>query len=154
MREPSLSISRPETGANSNRLMAKMEITAPAAAMPMLHETVVNDDVASMPHVMAIPVPPGSTVELAPGGFHAMLMDLAAALEEGATFPVTLTFEQAGEVVIEAEVPDGASMEVVETVYSPALADGSNGVPAKSGKLSGAVITVFPGPTVTNAPPR
>lgn len=79
-------------------------LATPAAAMPMLHETVVKDDVASMPHVMAIPVPPSSTVELAPGGFHAMLMDLAAPLEEGASFPVTLTFERAGEVVIEAEV--------------------------------------------------
>jgi copper(I)-binding protein len=83
---------------------ALLSIATPAAAMPMLHETVVTNGVATMPHVTSIPVPAGGTVALEPGGFHAMLMDLAAPLEEGATFPVTLTFETAGEVTVEAEV--------------------------------------------------
>jgi copper(I)-binding protein len=79
-------------------------VATPAAARPMLHETLVTDGVASMAHVMAVPVPAGATVALAPGGLHAMLMDLAAPLAEGAAFPVTLTFERAGEVAVEAEV--------------------------------------------------
>lgn len=79
-------------------------LATPAAAMPMLHETVVEDGVATMPHVTGVPVPAGTTVALEPGGLHAMLMDLTAPLEEGTTFPVTLTFEEAGAVTVEAEV--------------------------------------------------
>lgn len=83
---------------------ALVGIATPAASSPMLHETVVADGVATMPHAMAVPVPAGATAALAPGGFHAMLMGLAAPLEAGATVPVTLTFERAGEVTVEAEV--------------------------------------------------
>jgi periplasmic copper chaperone A len=83
---------------------ALIGITTPAAGMPMLHETVVTDGMASMPHAMSIPVPAGQTVELAPGGYHGMLMDLTAALKEGDRFPMTLTFQKAGEVTINVDV--------------------------------------------------
>lgn len=79
-------------------------IATPAAAMPMLHETVVTDGIASMPHAMSVPVPAGQTVKLAPGGYHGMLMELAAALKEGDSFPMTLTFEKAGEVTVNVDV--------------------------------------------------
>jgi copper(I)-binding protein len=79
-------------------------IATPAAGMPMLHETVVTDGVASMPHAMSVPVPAGAISKLAPGGFHGMLMGLTTALEEGESFPVTLTFERAGEVTVNVEV--------------------------------------------------
>jgi Uncharacterized protein conserved in bacteria len=83
---------------------ALIGIATPAAGMPMLHETVVTDGIASMPHAMSIPVPAGQTVELAPGGYHGMLMGLTATLAEGDSFPVTLTFQNAGEVVVNVEV--------------------------------------------------
>ena len=79
-------------------------ITTPAADMPMLHETVVTDGIASMPHVMSVPVPAGGTIALEPGGFHAMLMGLTQVLEKGATFPVTLTFRDAGAVTVDVEI--------------------------------------------------
>ena len=83
---------------------ALIGIATPAAGMPMLHESVVTDGVASMPHAMSIPVPAGQTVDLSPGGYHGMLMGLTAALKEGDSFPVTLTFETAGEVTVDADV--------------------------------------------------
>lgn len=83
---------------------ALISITTPAANMPMLHETVVADGIASMPHAMSIPVPAGETVALSPGGYHGMLMGLATALKEGDRFPVTLTFENAGEVTVDVDV--------------------------------------------------
>lgn len=83
---------------------ALVGIATPAAGMPMLHETVMADGIASMPHAMSIPVLAGQTVELAPGGYHGMLMGLATALKEGDIFPITLTFEKAGEVTINVEV--------------------------------------------------
>lgn len=83
---------------------ALIGVSTPVAGMPMLHETVVKDGVASMPHAMSIPVPAGKTVELAPGGYHGMLMGLTAALKEGDRFPVTLTFEKAGDVTVNVDV--------------------------------------------------
>lgn len=83
---------------------ALVGISTPAAGMPMLHETVVTDGIASMPHAMSVPVPAGQTVQLAPGGYHGMLMGLTAALKEGDRFPVTLTFEKAGAVTANVDV--------------------------------------------------
>jgi len=83
---------------------ALVGIATPVAGMPMLHETVVTDGVASMPHAMSIPVPAGQTVQLAPGGYHGMLMGLTTKLEEGARFPVTLSFRDAGDVTVDVEV--------------------------------------------------
>ena len=37
----------------------------------------------------------GKTVELKPGGYHVMLMDLKAALVKDSTVPLTLTFKDA-----------------------------------------------------------
>lgn len=79
-------------------------LTTPAASMPMLHETVVTDGIASMPHAASVPVPAGQTVVLSPGGFHGMLMGLTNVLKEGETFPITLTFEQAGSLDISVDV--------------------------------------------------
>jgi copper(I)-binding protein len=89
------------TGAADDVLIG---IATPAANMPMLHETVVTDGIASMPHVMAVPVPAGGTIALEPGGFHAMLMGLTKVLKKGATFPVTLTFQDAGAVTVDVEI--------------------------------------------------
>ena len=51
-----------------------------------------------------IPIPAKGSVTLEPGGLHIMLMDLKQALVEGSTFPVTLTFEKAGQVEIQVSV--------------------------------------------------
>jgi copper(I)-binding protein len=83
---------------------ALVGIATPAAGMPMLHGTVFKDGVASMPHAMSIPVPAGQAVQLAPGGYHGMLMGLTAALKVGDSFPMTLTFEKAGEITINVDV--------------------------------------------------
>lgn len=83
---------------------ALVGITTSAAGMPMLHETVVTDGIASMPHAMSIPVPAGQNVQLAPGGYHGMLMGLTTALKDGDSFPLTLTFQNAGEITVPVEV--------------------------------------------------
>jgi periplasmic copper chaperone A len=83
---------------------ALVDISTPAAAMPMLHETLVIDGIASMPHAGSVGVPAGQTVVMMPGGFHAMLMGLTNALTEGTTFPVTLTFEKAGRIELSVDV--------------------------------------------------
>lgn len=83
---------------------ALIGVATPIAGMPMIHETVVTDGVASMPHAMSVPAPAGQTVELAPGGYHGMLMGLTQTLEKGDSFPLTLTFQTAGEVTVMVDV--------------------------------------------------
>jgi len=51
---------------------------------------------AGMQEVQQIDVPAGSSVQLKPGGYHVMLIDLAKPLAVGDTFELTLTFENAG----------------------------------------------------------
>ena len=49
-------------------------------------------------------VPAGTTVALRPGGYHGMLMGLAAPLREGTSFEVALTFARAGTLTVPVEV--------------------------------------------------
>ncbi|MDJ0954905.1 MAG: copper chaperone PCu(A)C [Acidimicrobiia bacterium] len=81
-----------------------------------VHETVpaqgeTNEDgmaMMVMQEVQAIELPAGETVVLEPGGLHIMLIDIAAPLEIGEKFDLTLDFETAGEMVLEVEVREEA----------------------------------------------
>ena len=57
-----------------------------------------------MREVGHLEVAAGTTVELVPGGFHLMLLDLTTDLVPGTSFPLTLTFAEAGEVTVTVEV--------------------------------------------------
>jgi copper(I)-binding protein len=54
-------------------------------------------------------IPAGEEVSLEPGGYHIMLLELEEPIAEGDTIPVTLMFENAGEVQVEAEARDAES---------------------------------------------
>jgi len=58
--------------------------------------------------VESIDLPAGVAVELKPGGYHIMFIDLVKPLEVGTTIALTLTFEKAGEITIEVPVLDEA----------------------------------------------
>jgi copper(I)-binding protein len=92
-------------GSTPDRLVT---ITSPAAGSAMLHETVEQDGVSQM-RMIEGDVPAGSTLEMKPGGVHIMLMDLTAPLKQGETVSLTLDFEAADDVAVEAEIaPIGA----------------------------------------------
>ena len=61
-----------------------------------------------MQKVDAVEVKAGETLSLKPGGYHVMLMELVAPLTVGNTIQVTLTFEKAGDVVVDVPVQDEA----------------------------------------------
>ena len=61
-----------------------------------------------MQQVDRIDLPAGQTVELKPGSYHIMLMELAAPLEVGTTIQITLVFEKAGEITLDFPVLDEA----------------------------------------------
>lgn len=52
----------------------------------------MEGDIMKMRAVKALELPAGKTVELKPGGYHLMLMDLKQPFAKGSTVPVTLHF--------------------------------------------------------------
>jgi len=69
---------------------------SPVAKHVEVHEMVMENNVMKMREVPAIPLPAGQAVELKPGGYHIMLLDLHGQVKEGENVPLTLTFEDAG----------------------------------------------------------
>jgi copper(I)-binding protein len=58
----------------------------------------------TMREVSGIDIPADGDVVLEPGGFHIMLIDLVAPLAAGEVVPITLTFEKAGVIEVQATV--------------------------------------------------
>lgn len=72
-----------------------------AAGKTEIHEMAVANGVMTMrPLGNGIEIPASGRIELKPGSFHLMLMDLKAPLIEGQTVEGTLVFEKAGPVAI------------------------------------------------------
>jgi copper(I)-binding protein len=83
------------------RLTAREPLTlvgasSPAAGMVELHEMKLEGDVMRMhPVAGGLPLAPGQAVELKPGGYHFMLMDLKAQFKPDLQVPLTLRFRDA-----------------------------------------------------------
>ena len=70
--------------------------SSPAAGLVEIHEMKMDKDVMKMAALPSgLDLPAGKTVELKPGSYHVMLMDLKAPLAVDNTVPVTLTFQDA-----------------------------------------------------------
>lgn len=63
------------------------------AGVVEVHEMAMDAGVMKMRAVDGLPLPMGKAVDLKPGGYHVMLMDLKSQLKEGDAVPLTLTFE-------------------------------------------------------------
>ena len=70
------------------------EYSSPAFGDVSLHQTVIEDDVSQMREVRELSIPPGESVELAPGGYHLMLMTPTPTLESPDF--ITLQIDSAG----------------------------------------------------------
>src|ERR1700761_8224888 len=79
-------------------------VETPVAEMAMLHESKTVNGISQMRPVEAAPVSADAPLKLAPGGYHIMLEGLKAPLKAGESFPVTLTFAQAGAVTATVEI--------------------------------------------------
>ena len=78
-----------------------------ACGIMEVHET--KDDgtgMLVMSPVSSIDVPAQGDVELKPGGYHIMCIDKKDSFVVGAKLSVTVTFEKAGEITVEAEIKD------------------------------------------------
>ncbi|MFC4670763.1 copper chaperone PCu(A)C [Seohaeicola nanhaiensis] len=93
-----------------------LSVSSPIAGEVMLHAVETDGSgVSRMVHLDVLDLPADEAVTLAPGDMHLMLMQLTQRLEEGTSFPMTLTFETAGEITVDVPVlgiaatgPEGA----------------------------------------------
>jgi copper(I)-binding protein len=78
------------TSAKGGKLL---EVSSPVAGVAEIHEMSMQGDMMRMRAVPALDLPAGKAVELKPGGFHLMLMDLKQQLKPGDNVPLTLVVE-------------------------------------------------------------
>lgn len=81
--------------------------SSPVAGVVEVHEMKMEGDVMKMRAVSSLDLPAGHTVQLKPGGYHVMMMDLTQPLPKGSTVPLTLRFKDAkgAESQVELKVP-------------------------------------------------
>lgn len=90
------------TGTAPDRLIGG---SAVLAGMFEVHEMKMEGNVMRMRALdKGLEIKPGQTVELKPGGFHVMLIDLKSPLKEGDSIKGTLVFEKAGTIEVEYKV--------------------------------------------------
>ena len=66
---------------------------SPVAGVVEVHEMAMDGGVMKMRAVPSLALPAGKAVDLKPGGYHVMLMDLKGQVKDGDTVPVTLVVE-------------------------------------------------------------
>lgn len=91
---------------NSGEADRLIAASSDAAARTELHTHLEGENgVMRMVHVEeGFELPADGMIAMQRGGKHVMLMGLNAPMEQGATVTVTLTFEKAGDVVVEVPV--------------------------------------------------
>lgn len=75
--------------------MKLVGIRTPVAPIAEIHEMKLQDNVMKMRPVEQLELPAGKAVELKPGGYHVMLMDLPREVKAGETVPLQLVLEAA-----------------------------------------------------------
>lgn len=89
---------------NSGTADQLVSASSPAAGEVQLHQMSMEGNVMKMGQVKDIAVPANGSVDLKPGGYHIMLMNIKAPLKAGETVPVKLKFAKAGEVEVKLPV--------------------------------------------------
>ena len=84
-----------------------------AAGLVEVHEMSMDGNVMRMRAVPKLDLPAGKTVELRPGGYHMMLIDLKRPLKKGDRVPLRLKIENKDKTVstveVKAEVRDATA---------------------------------------------
>jgi len=89
-----------------------LSVSSPVAGVAEIHEMKMEKDVMKMAALPSLDLPAGKTVELKPGSYHVMLMDLKAPVEKGAKVPLMLRFQDAKgakfqvEMMLDTNVPN------------------------------------------------
>ncbi|PRD65843.1 copper chaperone PCu(A)C [Malikia granosa] len=109
------------TPSTNARLVAAQ---SPVAGVVEIHEMAMEKDIMKMRKIPGLDLAAGRTMELKPGGYHVMLMDLKQQLKGGEQVPITLVFE------------DDAKKRFTQAVQAPvtALGGGNAPMPMKHGE--------------------
>ena len=91
-------------GGGADRLLGA---SSDAAGRVEVHETRRDGELMRMRKAEPLDIPAGERVVFGPGGLHVMLMELKEPLRQGDTLPLTLRFEHAGEVRVQARILAG-----------------------------------------------
>ena len=75
------------------KAMRLLEVRSPVAGVAEIHEMSMTDNMMRMRQVKEIALPAGKAVELKPGGYHVMLLDLKGQVKAGDKIPLTLVVE-------------------------------------------------------------
>ena len=109
------------TAKDGSRLVG---VSSPVAGVGEVHEMKMEGDVMKMRAVPGgLDLPAGKAVELKPGGYHVMLMDLKSTLQKDTTIPLTLVFKDAKGVETKAEiqVPVAMAAPAAKAADMPAM---------------------------------
>jgi len=66
---------------------------SPVANVVEIHEMLMDNNIMKMRQIPGLDIVPGRVLELKPGGFHIMLIELKQQLKGGDVVPITLIFE-------------------------------------------------------------
>ena len=89
------------TAPQATRLVS---VSSPVAGVAEIHEMKMEGSVMQMRAMPELNLPANKSVELKPGSYHLMLMDLKRPLAKDSTVPVTLRFKDAKGVESQLEV--------------------------------------------------
>ena len=103
---------------HSNDADRLVSASSPEADTVEVHGHFKDGDVMRMRRVDGVEVPADGSAVLAPGGYHVMLIGLKGPLLEETTIDVTLEFEHAGKVEIEAIVESAGYKGPARTMNS------------------------------------
>ena len=70
-----------------------LSASSSVAGVVEIHEMVMEGTTMKMRAIPGLELPAGKAVELKPGGYHVMLMDLKAPLKDGESVPLTLVVQ-------------------------------------------------------------
>jgi copper(I)-binding protein len=100
----------------ADRLIAA---SSPMAASAELHMHASENGIMKMRPIEAVEIAPGQHIVLRPGSFHIMLSGLTGPLVEGESFPLVLTFEQAGQIEVSVTIASVATMHSMHGASPP-----------------------------------
>jgi copper(I)-binding protein len=115
-RAPMMESSGPKGGSGNGAIYATLvnpgkerdaliSATSDAAGAVEIHESYQDMGMMMMMRpVKTIEVPAGGKVEMKPGGYHIMLLNLKRELKAGQTVNVILRFQKAGNIPVSAEI--------------------------------------------------
>ncbi|APW48229.1 copper chaperone PCu(A)C [Rhodoferax antarcticus] len=93
---------------------------SPVANVVEIHEMVMDNNIMKMRQIPGLDIVPGRVLELKPGGYHVMLIELKQQLKGGDVVPITLVFEDTA-----------TKKQFTQEVQAPVTALGAGNMPMK-----------------------